>query len=324
VQYRRFGRKGWLVSEIGYGTWGIGGQWGPTDEREAEASLQRAVDLGCNFFDTAWAYGNGYSEQLLGSLVARNHDKTMFVATKIPPKNLKWPPRREDKLEDVFPPNHIREYTERSLTNLGLDCIPLMQLHVWEDAWSLDETLQQEIRSLSSEGLVDAWGISLNRWEPWNGLNALRTGLFDSVQVIYNIFDQNPEDELIPLCKELDIAVVCRVPFDEGSLTGHLSPESHWPVDDWRATYFGPENLLPTLERVQKLRPLVPGGMTMAQMALRFILSSPDIAAVIPGMRRRQHVDSNLSSSDGTKLSPALLAQLKKHRWDREPAEWLL
>ena len=324
MQFRRFGRNDWQVSEIGVGTWGMGAQWGPVDDGESQAALAQAVELGCNFFDTALAYGDGHSERLVSDLPECHAGRPLYVATKIPPKNYRWPPRREDRLDDIFPRGYIRECTERSLENLDRTHIDLMQFHVWEDAWAHDERWQKEVRELTDEGLVTAWGISLNRWEPWNGLETLRLGIIDSVQVIYNIFDQAPEDELFPLCRDLDVAVIARVPLDEGSLVGALTEQSRWPEDDWRHTYFGPENLPPTLTRVDALWPLVPDGMTLAELALRFILANPDVSTVIPGMRHRRHVRSNLAVSDGYPLPSELLDEMRKHRWDREPAEWLL
>ena len=322
MQYRRFGRTGWSVGEVGYGMWGMGGQWDAVEDEESLRSLERAVELGINFFDTAWAYGDGRSERLLGELVARHPERKLYAATKIPPKNREWPSRRGSKLEDVFPPQYIREYAERSLQNLGVDRIDLMQFHVWEDAWAHDERWQEEAQSLKDEGLVGAWGLSLNRWEPWNGLKTLRTGLIDSVQVIYNIFDQAPEDQLFPLCEELEIAVIARVPFDEGTLTGTLTRDSSWPEGDWRNTYFVPENLHSSVEHADALKPLVPKGMTMPEMALRFILSNPAVSTVIPGMRKLRNVESNVAASDGEGLPADLLARLREHRWDRQPTEW--
>ena len=320
--YRRFGRTGWSVGEVGYGMWGMGGQWDAVEDEESLRSLERAVELGVDFFDTAWAYGDGRSERLLGELVARHPERKLYAATKIPPKNREWPSRRGSKLEDVFPPEYIREYAERSLQNLGVDRIDLMQFHVWEDAWAHDERWQEEAQSLKDEGLVGAWGLSLNRWEPWNGLKTLRTGLIDSVQVIYNIFDQAPEDQLFPLCEELEIAVIARVPFDEGTLTGTLTRDSSWPEGDWRNTYFVPENLHSSVEHADALKPLVPKGMTMPEMALRFILSNPAVSTVIPGMRKLRNVESNVAASDGEGLPADLLARLREHRWDRQPTEW--
>jgi len=321
MRQRRFGRSGWKVSEIGYGMWGLGG-WTGSDDSESMASLHRAVELGCTFFDTAWVYGDGHSEHLLGELVRLHSAKRLYVATKIPPKNQKWPARPEYRLADVFPQDHIRRFTESSLDHLGLPQIDLIQFHVWDDSWAGDDRWQRAIDDLKREGLVRAVGISLNRWEPENGIRTLRTGLIDSVQVIYNIFDQAPEDELFPACRELDVGVIARVPFDEGTLTGTLRGDSRWPEGDWRNIYFGTANLKASVERAEALRPLIPPGMTMPDLALRFILSNPDVSTVIPGMRRPRHVEANLAASDRGGLEVGLIERLRAHRWNRKPAPW--
>ncbi|MFO0982942.1 MAG: aldo/keto reductase [Planctomycetota bacterium] len=321
MRYRPFGRTGWRVSEVGYGMWGMGG-WSGRDDAASLAALERAVELGCNFFDTAWAYGAGHSERLFAQLKRRCRGKQLYLATKVPPKNMAWPARPEFQIEDVYPPEHIRAYTEKSCANLELDTIDLLQLHVWDDTWSSDPGWQHAIADLKRRGVVRAFGISLNRWEPENALVALRTGLVDAVQVVYNIFDQAAEDRLLPLCRELGVAVIARVPFDEGSLTGTLTSKSTWPEGDWRNSYFTAANLLPTLERVERLQPLVPAGMTLPELALRFILANQDVGTVIPGMRRREHVDANLAASDGRALPAALRDRLRAHRWDRKPAKW--
>jgi aryl-alcohol dehydrogenase-like predicted oxidoreductase len=321
MQYRTLGRTGWPVSEIGYGMWGMAG-WTGSDDDESLASLDRAVALGCTFFDTAWGYGAGHSERLLGRLVRAHPDRGLVVATKIPPKNFTWPSRRGFTLDDCFPPDHIREYAEKSLENLALPSIDLLQFHVWEDAWARDERWQKAMHDLKRQGLVRAVGISVNRWEPNNVLEALRTGQVDVVQAIYNIFDQAPEDELFPVCQELNVGVIARVPFDEGTLTGHLTRETRWPEGDWRNTYFVPANLEASINRAEALRPLVPEGMTMAELALRWILENPTVSTIIPGMRKLRNVNANLSVSDGRRLDPVLLDQLKSHRWDRTPTTW--
>jgi aryl-alcohol dehydrogenase-like predicted oxidoreductase len=321
MQYRSFGRLGWLVGEIGYGMWGLAG-WSGSDDDETAAALERAVELGCNFFDTAWAYGNGHSERLLGALVRNHPGKELYVATKVPPKNFKWPSRRGYTLDDCFPADHIRQYAEKSLANLNLPRIDLLQFHVWEDSWAPDEEWQRAIEDLKNQGLIRAAGVSVNRWEPTNVVETLRTGLIDAVQVIFNIFDQSPQDELFPVCRELNVAVIARVPFDEGSLTGNLTKTSRWPQGDWRNSYFVPENLTQSVDRADALRPLVPGGMTMPDLALRWILAEPVVSTIIPGMRKVKHVDANLTSSDGQSLEPTLLEQLKAHRWDRTPTDW--
>src|SRR5689334_9902612 len=316
MKQRRFGRLGWKVSEIGYGMWGMGG-WTGSDDDESRESLDRAVALGCNFFDTAWAYGEGRSEQLLGELLKRHRGTRLYSATKIPPMNGKWPARSEYPLADVFPADHIRRYTEKSLRNIGVSTIDLQQFHVWTDEWADDERWQRAVSSLKEEGLIRAFGISINRWEPANVLKALATDLIDSVQVVYNVFDQNPEDELFPECRRRNIAVIARVPFDEGSLTGTLTKDSKWPSGDFRNIYFQPDNLRNTVERVEKLRPVVPKGMTMPELSLRHILQEPTVSTVIPGMRKLAHVEANTKASDGRPLPPPLMAELKRHRWDR-------
>jgi aryl-alcohol dehydrogenase-like predicted oxidoreductase len=316
MQYRTFGRTGWQVSEIGYGMWGMGGWTGSNDD-ESFASLDRAIELGCNFFDTAWVYGQGHSERLLGATLRRHRDRRLYTATKIPPKNMKWPAKWASALDDVFPADHIREYTEKSLQNIGVATLDLQQFHVWSDSWAADDRWQRAISQLKEEGLVRAVGISINRWQPENALRAIETGLIDSVQVVYNVFDQNPEDRLFPACEARQVAVIARVPFDEGSLTDTLTTDSRWPDGDFRNLYFNPDNLAATLPRVQKLRLVVPSDMTMPEMTLRHILNNPTVSSVIPGMRKLRHVEDNIRASDGRALPEALMAELVLHRWER-------
>jgi aryl-alcohol dehydrogenase-like predicted oxidoreductase len=301
--------------------WGMA-SWSGSDDSESMKALQRAVDLGCNFFDTAFAYGNGRSEALLGRLVRQNEDRKLYTATKVPPKNLQWPAQAEFTLDDCYPPDHIEEYVLRSLENSGLDKFDLIQLHTWNDDWTDDQRWSEKLDDLKSRGLVDACGISINRWEPWNGIRAVHSGKIDAVQVIYNIFDQNPEDELFPACREHDVAVIARVPFDEGTLTGNLTLNTTFPEDDWRHTYFAPENLRQSVERAEALRQLVPEGSTMPDTALRFILSEPAVSTIIPGMRKMANVEANMAASKAGILPTETLEKLKSHRWVRKPAPW--
>lgn len=321
MNFRRFGRNDWNVSEIGYGMWGMGG-WTGSEDDQSLRSLQKAVDLGCNFFDTAWAYGEGHSEKLLNKLIHQNPEKKLYSATKIPPKNQRWPSRREFTLDDCYPPQHIEEYVHRSLKNMGVDTIDLIQFHTWEDSWLDDNRWAKKMGELRRAGKIQAIGISMNRWEPWNGVKAVRSGLIDTVQVIYNIFDQNPEDELFPACQEMDVAVIARVPFDEGTLTGSLTLESKWPEGDWRNSYFVPENLKLSVEYAERLKAVVPSNMSMPEMALRFILNNPVVSTIIPGMRKLKHVESNIATSDAGPLPTSLHTTLKGHGWDRTPTEW--
>jgi aryl-alcohol dehydrogenase-like predicted oxidoreductase len=321
MHYRPFGRLGWEVSEVGYGMWGLAG-WTGSDDNESREALQLAVDLGCNFFDTAAAYGDGRSERILGHLLRDNPDKRLYTATKVAPKNRTWPSRRGFKLDDVFPSDYIRASVEQSLINLNAPRIDLLQFHVWEDDWADDERWHRTVDDLKREGLILGMGVSINRWEPANAIRTLRTGLIDAVQVIYNIFDQAPEDELFPVCRELDVAVIARVPFDEGSLIGNLTKDTTWPAGDWRGTYFVPENLSKTVDRVEKLKPVVPRDMTMPELALRFVLSNPDVATVIPGMRKPRNVRANMDAAERRALPAEVLETLRGHRWDREPTDW--
>lgn len=297
--------------------WGMGA-WTGSDDAESLASLQRAIDLGCNFFDTAWVYGNGHSEKLLGDVLRRNSGKKLYVATKVPPKNREWPARPSATVDESYPPDHIEEYVGKSLQNLGLDSLDLIQLHTWQDKWLNDARLLGALEKLKSSGKVRAVGISLNRWEPFNGVQAVRAGIVDSVQVVYNIFDQNPEDELFPACREKDVAVIARVPFDEGSITENLTHDSKWPEGDWRNTYFSAAKLPEILSRVDALKPLLRDGMTLPELALRFILSNSDVATTIPGMRKLRNVEANVAASDKGALSADLIAELRKHRWIRQ------
>lgn len=317
MQYRKFGRTGWMVSDVGYGMWGMGG-WTGSDDEESLISLQKAVDLGVNFFDTAYVYGDGRSESLLGKLVKQNPTKKLYTASKVPPKNGGFPNLPEYTLEESYPTDHIEEFVHKSLKNAGLEKFDLIQIHTWNDNWAEDDSWSNKLNELKSQGLFDAFGVSINRWEPWNVLKTVRSGKIDSVQVVYNIFDQNPEDELFPACQEMDVAVIARVPFDEGSLTGNLTKETTFPPDDWRSNYFKPENLIPSVERADALKPLVPEGSTLAEMALRYILSDERVSTIIPGMRKIKNVEANAGASDKGKLDEALLAELKKHRWVRK------
>jgi len=310
-----------MVSEIGYGMWGMAG-WSGSEDQESLDSLQLSLDLGCNFFDSAWAYGNGKSEMMLGQVVRRNPNKKIYTATKIPPKNFIWPSKRGFSLDDCFPPEHIEQYVNSSLENSGLPSFDLMQFHVWEDAWISDDRWVNKMADLREQGLFQAIGISINRWEPWNGIKTVQSGFIDAVQVIYNIFDQNPEDELFPACEENDVAIIARVPFDEGTLTGTLTKESTWPKSDWRSTYFVPENLNSSVDHAESLKSLIPNGMTMPEMALRFILNNPSVSTIIPGMRKPEHVKQNLACSDAGPLPVELHSRLKPHRWDRSPTRW--
>jgi aryl-alcohol dehydrogenase-like predicted oxidoreductase len=321
MKYRKFGRTGFDVSDMAYGLWGMSG-WSGSDDDQSMKALQLSVDLGCNFFDTAWAYGDGKSDGLLGQTIAANPHRRLYAASKIPPKNQRWPALPTYKYHDVFPPDHVFTYADLIRKNLGVETIDVLQFHVWDDTWTDEPDFRNTVEKLKRDAIVKSFGLSLNRWEPENGIKAIRTGLVDAVQVIYSIFDQSPEDELFPLCQELNIGVIVRVALDEGSLGGKMTRETKFPKSDWRSGYFNPQNLANTMDRVDKLKQVLPQGMSLPEMALRFTLSHPAVSTVIVGMRKLEHVEENLGLSDKGPLSPQLLEQLKSHRWDRKPAPW--
>ena len=323
MRERPFGRTGRSVSELGVGMWGMGGGvggWTGADAGRSMAVLGAAVDAGITFFDSAQVYGAGHSDELLGSLARAHPGRGLFLASKIPPKDREWPALPGSRIKDVFPPGHIRSSVEGILRKVGTGSLDLVQFHVWQDAWADDPGWQRAVEDLRRDGLVRHIGISVNRREPANVLRTMRTGLIDAVQVVYNVFDQGPEDELLPRCRELGVAVIARVPLDEGSLADTLTVDSRWPDGDWRNSYFGPAALRATLGRVGSLRSLVPLGETMAQMALRFVLSNQDIATVIPGTRSLDHLAANVAAAAAGALPAELLAALREHRWDRPPS----
>ena len=321
MKYRKLGRTGFDVSEIGHGLWGMSG-WSGSEDQESLRSLQLAVDLGCNFFDTAWAYGGGKSDGLLGEILARNNGERLYAASKIPPMNGRWPATPQYAYGDVFPGKHVFKHTDLIRRKLRVDSIDLLQFHVWDDSWAGEPEFRRTVEALKKDGRIRFFGLSLNRWEPANGPAAIKTGLVDVVQVIYNIFDQAPEDELFPLCQERNVGVIARVPLDEGSLGGTFTLQTKFPASDWRAGYFNPDNLAQTVARVDRLKAVLPASMTLPEMALRFILSYPAVGTTIAGMRKPHHVKVNIAASDAGPLDPALLKILKAHRWDRAPQSW--
>jgi aryl-alcohol dehydrogenase-like predicted oxidoreductase len=318
MRYRALGRTGFLVSEIGYGAWGIGGSmWIGARDEESLAALRRAFELGVNFVDTALAYGDGHSEELVGRAV-REHGGRIYIATKVPPKNHLWPARPGIGIEQVFPYDHIIRSTEQSLRNLKRETIDLQQLHVWNPEWIDRDDWRRAADDLKLSGKIRAFGISINDHEPDSALEVLKTGLIDAVQVIYNIFDQSPEENLFPLCLALNVGVLARVPLDEGGLTGAITPETRFPPGDWRERYFRGDRKRQVAERVAALRQELEGVEgTLAEIALRFCLSHSAVSSVIPGMRRRETVESSCRASRLGPLEPGVLERLKRHAWRR-------
>ena len=315
---RPLGRTGLQVSEIGYGAWGIGAsQWIGARDDESLRALHRAVDLGVNFIDTALAYGDGHSERLVGRLL-RERRETVYVATKVPPKNAVWPAPRGVPVSENYPAAHITASAERSLRHLGVERIDLLQLHTWLDDYLDQDGWRDAFLRLKQQGKVRALGISVNDHDPTTALRAAASGLFDTVQVIYNIFDQSAEDGLFPLCQQHGLGVLARVPFDEGGLTGTITPETTFPRGDWRHHYFKGDRKRQVFERNEALKALLgEESRTLPELALRFCLAHEAVSTVIPGMRRLASVEANVAVSDGRRLSPELKAELRRHAWRR-------
>jgi len=317
MQYRTLGRTGYQVSEIGLGAWAMGGMWGPLGDGTSLKALHRAMDLGVNFFDTALAYGEGHSEGLIAKAFHQRGER-VFVATKVPPKNYEWPAKPGDSLSKIFPSDWIIQCTERSLENLNTDCLDLHQLHVWADAWTDQSEWYETLMRLKEQGKIRYFGVSVNDHEPDSVMRVVTSGKIDTIQVIYNLFDQTPNGRLLPLCLEKNVGVIARCPFDEGSLTGRLEASLPFHKDDWRNRYFKGSRLKQTLARVEELKFLVRGERkSLAQAALKFCLSHPAVSTVIPGMRRPEHVEENCAVSDGLFLTVEELEQVKSHAWPR-------
>ncbi|HTY38858.1 MAG TPA: aldo/keto reductase [Bacteroidota bacterium] len=319
MNYRKFGKTDIMVSEIGYGAWGIGGaMWQGATDDESMKALNKAIDLGVNFIDTALVYGDGHSEGLVGRLVKERGER-LYIATKIPPMNRRWPAPDDAKLTDAFPYQHIIRNTEQSLRNLKLDFVDIQQFHVWNDKWTNEAEWFDAISKLKEEGKIRYFGVSINDHQPENALKLAASGKVDTFQVIYNLFDQSPQDKLFPFCVEKNIGIIVRVPLDEGGLTGTIDSDSVFPPGDFRNNYFKGDRKQQIVERVGQL--MAVGGKeakNIAELALRFILCDSAVSTIIPGMRSTLNVERNCGVSDGRKLSDALLSELKKHRWVRD------
>lgn len=317
MRYRKLGRTGLEVSEIGFGAWGISGaQWLGAEDQESLRALEVARSNGINFFDTALAYGDGHSERLIGR--AFHSDAKAIIATKVPPKNGIWPAQQGTPLREVFPKAYVLDCLEQSLRNLGRDQVDLLQFHVWSDEWASDPEWLDTMHTLRSEKKTQFVGISINDHQPGNAIQALETGLVDCVQVIYNIFDQSPEDELFPYCQEKGIGVIVRVPFDEGSLTGKVRPDTKFPEGDFRNVYFSGDRKQQVWERAQRIAADTKTDIDrLPELALRFVLSHPAVSTVIPGMRSTRHVSANARVSDQGSLDTQTRTTLGRHRWVR-------
>jgi aryl-alcohol dehydrogenase-like predicted oxidoreductase len=318
MRYRTLGRTGLQVSELGYGAWGIGQtMWIGADDDASLLALRRAIELGVNFIDTALGYGQGHSERLVGQVV-RDTPETVYVATKVPPQNMEWPARAGVRAEQAFPGEWIVQCTEQSLENLGVQTIDVQQLHVWSDEWVGQGDWLEAVERLKDAGKIRFFGVSINDHQPHNALRLIETGVVDTVQVIYNVFDQTPEDELFAAVQEADVGVIVRVPFDEGALTGRIGPDTDFPDGDFRNRYFGGDRRQQVWDRVTAIAEEL-GVETdrLAEIALRYCLSQPAVSTVIAGMRSVRNVERNAAAVDLGPLPDEQVEALHAHRWPR-------
>ena len=318
MKYKLFAHSTDQISLLGFGAWGIGKtMWIGAEDKESKKTLHRAIEEGVNFFDSALVYGNGHSEKLVGE-VERECGKKLFITSKIPSKKFEWPAYKNSKLSDSFPAEHIIRSTERSLRNLGREYLDLQQFHVWNDNWADEDDWKLAVEQLKKEGKVRYFGISINDHQPENGIEAGKTGLIDSYQVIFNLFDQSPADKLLPFCEEQKISIIARVPFDEGGLTGSITPESEFPNGDWRNNYFKDDRKQQICDRVQQIqKDGADETESLPELALRYLASFEGVTTIIPGMRTEKHLVANVESIKKEGLSPELMEKLKRHRWVR-------
>lgn len=319
MKYRKLGRTNLSVSEIGFGSWGIGGgMWHGSDDKESLRALHKALESGINFIDTALVYGEGHSERLVGKFLTEITELPL-IATKIPPMNRVWPASRDSIIKDVFPYDYIKECTHQSLRNLGIETIDIQQLHVWQDDWTDAEEWIRAIEDLRSDGKIRFFGVSINNHEPENVLRLIGSGQVDTVQVIYNIFDQTPEKRLFPSCMRENVGVIVRVPFDEGGLTGKIGPETVFDRTDFRNRYFRGDRKKEVKSHIDSLQLLLgEEASTLPELALRFCLHHEAVSTVIPGMRVERHVEENCAVSDGRILSKEMSDSLREHQWIKD------
>jgi aryl-alcohol dehydrogenase-like predicted oxidoreductase len=313
MYYRQLGRTGIIISEIGFGAWGIGGGWGKCDDGQARQALRQALDLGITFFDTALGYGDGHSEQLIGEAIAGQRERVV-IATKIPPKTYRWPVLPHEPVTETFPTDWVIECTERSLKNLKVEYIDVQQLHAWTPNYLSQLDWYEGLMRLKEQGKIRAFGISANDWDPFGPVNLINSGLIDTVQVIYNIFEQRPIEQLLPAALGNNVGIIVRVPFEEGLLTGKMGPETTFDEDDWRASWLTPDRLAEAHSRVQALAPFLNEDRPdFATLALKFVLSHPAVSTVIPGMRTPAHVQANAGASNGKLLTREEVEALHEH-----------
>ncbi len=322
MKTRVFGRSGVPVSEIGFGAWAIGGAWGPQADTASLAALHRALDLGCNFIDTAAGYGDGRSERLIGQVLrerrAAGNPQAVFVATKTPPTSGHWPPSPYCRADERYPEAYLRGNIATRCANLGVEKLDLLQLHTWTRAWNRNPTPFKVLRQLQQEGKLGLIGVSTPEQDQNCVIDLMRGGWVDAVQVIYNLFEQEPAAELLDVARDHGVAIIVRVVFDEGVLTGKFTAETVFAPDDFRAKYFAGDRLARAVARTDEIRRDLEGsGYTLPQAAIKWVLAHPAVSTVIPGIRSVAQAEANCGVSDLPEMPVALVEQLRRHNWRR-------
>jgi aryl-alcohol dehydrogenase-like predicted oxidoreductase len=320
MQYRQLGRTGWSISEIAFGGWQLGGQWGEVDDEASIKTLLHAFASGVNFVDTAEYYGEGHSEEVIGEALRRWDGDKIYVATKVRPVQWPTPDEGDPQMRGRYPEWYVRENVERSLKRLGVDRIDLFQLHGWFPQGTTQLDWLEVLLALRQEGKIDRIGVSIRDYRPEDGVDLARFGLVDSLQVVFNMFEQRPSHQLFPAGREGGAGFIARVPFDSGSLIGHWTNDTYdtWPEDSVPAWLFRGERFAETLSRVEALKKLcAPYYPTLAEAAMRYALSSAEVSTVIPGMLTPAEVDMNVAYSDGEDFPTELLEALAEHGWPR-------
>lgn len=315
--YRTLGKTNLKVSEVGFGAWAIGGNWGEQSEKDSINALHKSIDLGVNFIDTAAGYGNGKSERIIAEVLKERKDE-IIVATKTPPAPGPWPPSPYCKIENRFSESYIRRNVEERLRNLQTECIDLLQLHTWTRAWNKNPEPLLILRKLREEGKIKFIGLSTPEDDQNSVIDLMREGFVDVVQVIYNIFEQEPAAELLPVALETHTGIIVRVVFDEGVLTGKYNVNSKFAEGDFRNNYFAGDRLERAVQRVKKIKEdIIDSGLSMPQIALKFGLSHKAVSTVITGIRNVHQAEMNIGVSKMPALSDEIMEKLRKHEWRR-------
>ncbi len=317
MKYRKFGKSASEVSEIGFGAWAIGGSWGEQSDKDSLEALGTALENGVNFIDTAAGYGDGKSERIIGEFLKSRSEKVQ-VCTKTPPAPGKWPPSPYCKIEERYSEKYLRENVEERLKNLQVESLDVLLLHTWTRAWNDNPSALKILQQMKSEGIIKQIGISTPEHDQNCVIQLMRDGMVDVLQVIYNIFEQEPAAQLLPVALETGTGIIVRVAFDEGVLTGKYRGNESFGPGDFRSNYFAGDRLERGVRRTEKIKKeFGESGYSMPQLALKFAMSHEAVSTVIPGIRNRNQALQNTAVSDLPELSNEILQKLREHSWNR-------